>query len=111
MPNTISVEEAEHDLRRILASLSEGERLTVVDETGTPLGTMSPAANRETSSDADQREELDAWMEEMEELARQIDEEWIGEKSALEQLQEDRSRLDPKTGSQNGPDSPSSTSR
>lgn len=69
MPKTISIEEAERDLRRVLESLSEGECVTVVDETGAPLGKMNPAANRETLS-TDQREELDAWMEEMQELAQ-----------------------------------------
>ena len=41
MPETISVEEAERDLRHVLESLSEGERVTAVDETGAPLGNVT----------------------------------------------------------------------
>lgn len=91
MPNTISVEEAEHDLRRILASLSEGERLTVVDETGTPLGEVT-TVSQEKSPPQDHRE---AFMDRWSELTEKIGDAWDGEKSAVDQLREDRSRLDP----------------
>lgn len=90
MPTTISVEEVERDLRHVLESLSEGERVTVVDDTGAPLGEVRRVPS-DTSLSRDEREEfMDRW----EELAQQIGEAWDGETSAVEQLQEDRSRLD-----------------
>jgi len=90
MPKTISVEEAERDLRHVLESLSEGERVTVVDETGAPLGEVMGTPNDLSPS----RDEREAFMDRWEELSEQIGEAWDGEKSAVEQLQEDRSRLD-----------------
>lgn len=91
MPKTISVEVAERDLRHVLESLSEGERVTVVDETGAPLGNVT-GVSREASMSRDERE---AFMDRWENLAQRIGDAWDGEKSAVEQLREDRSRLDP----------------
>ena len=91
MPKTISVEVAERDLRHVLESLSEGERVTVVDETGAPLGNVT-GVSREASMSRDERE---VFMDRWENLAQRIGDAWDGEKSAVEQLREDRSRLDP----------------
>lgn len=91
MPRTISVEEAERDLRQILESLSEGERVTVVDEAGAPLGDVAATVREDPRT----RDEREAFMDRWEELAQRIGEAWDGEKSAVEQLREDRSRLDP----------------
>ena len=91
MSRTVTVEEAERDLRHILESLSPGDRITVVDETGVPLGEVTGTANSPSRS----REEREAVMDQWNELAQQIGEAWDDEKSAVEQLQEDRSRLDP----------------
>lgn len=90
MSTTISVEEAKRELRHILESLSEGERITVVDETGTPLGEVMGTPHDTSLS----REEREAFMDRWEELSQQIGDAWTGEMSAVEQLQEDRSRLD-----------------
>ena len=96
IPKTISVEVAERDLRHVPELLSEGERVTVVDETGAPLGNVT-GVSREASMSRDEREafEREAFMDRWENLAQRIGDAWDGEKSAVEQLREDRSRLDP----------------
>lgn len=98
MPKTVSIDEAERNLRELLSSLADDERITIVDEAGVPLGEVSASSEK---SKSEKRQELDGWMEQMKDHARQIDEGWIGDKSALDQLEEDRNRLEEPPGDEN----------
>lgn len=110
MPKTISIDDAERNLRAVLESLPENEPITVVDETGAPVAQISAPGNGAQNSKAQRKTELKAWIEEMKDVAERIDEAWIGEKSALEQLEEDRSRLDGPIGVPDDTDATNSSS-
>jgi hypothetical protein len=97
MPRTVPIDEAQRNLRDLLSSLAEDERITIVDEAGVPMGEVSASTEKEKEGG-----ELDVWMKEMKEHARRIDEGWIGDKSALQQLREDRSRLEESPDDENG---------
>lgn len=95
MPKTVSIDEAERNLRALLSSLSEEECITIVDEAGVPLGEV-----RRTVVDEESKEERrEIFMDRWEELAQEIGEAWDGKRSAVEQLRRDRSRLDPNVDS------------
>lgn len=85
METTLTVAEAERDLHGVLRALRPGETVTLVDETGTSVGRLSSA----TKDEADMGHEesfQDAW----DRLAEDVSASWQGEKSALEELQDQR---------------------
>jgi antitoxin (DNA-binding transcriptional repressor) of toxin-antitoxin stability system len=90
MPKTVSIDEAERNLRELLSSLTEGERITIVDEAGVPLGEVCTVSEKRPE-EAPGEEFMDRW----DELTRQIGEAWDGKRSAVEQLRKDRNRLAP----------------
>jgi hypothetical protein len=100
MPKTVSIDEAEGNLRELLSSLADDERVTIVDEAGVPLGEV----RRTVSGEGEEVEEGEDFMERWEQLAQEIDEEWDGKRSAVEQLRRDRSRLDPDVHSDSSSD-------
>ena len=91
---TVTVEQAERNLRSILNALSEDELITVVDKAGTPVAQISASENRLDPEVKDRKRALKKWTDSMREFAQSVQDEWDGEKSLLEQLDEDRSRMD-----------------
>lgn len=83
MPRTIPIEEAERDLRGVLQALRPGETATLVDEAGASVGRLSAAS--ESVSGAEESLQ-DAW----DRLAEDVSASWQSEKSALEELQDQR---------------------
>ncbi len=83
MPRTIPLKEAERDLRGALRALRPGETVTLVDEAGASVGRLSAAGK-----DRGEVEESlqDAW----DRLAEDVSASWQGDKSALEELQDQR---------------------
>ena len=67
MPKTISIDEAERNLRELLSSLADDERITIVDEAGVPLGEVRRTISGEGA------EEGEDFMERWEQLAQEID--------------------------------------
>jgi hypothetical protein len=89
MSKTVPIDEAERNLHDLLSSMGEEERITIVDEAGVPLGEVSSSSE---TPEEDKRRELNSWIGEMKKYAHRIDEGWMGDKSALDQLEEDRNR-------------------
>ena len=90
MPDKVSIEEAEHNLRQLLSSLSEDERVTIIDEAGVPLGEVSAPKGPLQDSPSGDEPLLKRW----ESVAQRIGRAWDGQRSAVEQLRQDRRRLD-----------------
>jgi hypothetical protein len=83
--NTLPIETAERDLRRLLEGLNLGDTVTLIGSEGVPqalLVSLRPAA-RETATESDWEARWDA-------LAQQVSEAWRSEKSAVEILTEMR---------------------
>jgi hypothetical protein len=83
--NTLPIETAERDLRRLLEELDLGDTVTLIGSEGAPqalLVSLRPAP-REAPAQSDWEARWDA-------LAQQVSEAWKSEKSAVELLSEMR---------------------
>jgi len=83
--NTLPIETAERDLRRLLEELNLGDTVTLIGPEGVPqalLVSLRPAP-REAAAESDWEARWDA-------LAQQVSEAWQSEKSAVELLSEMR---------------------
>ena len=85
MSTTLPFAEAERDLRGALQALRPGEVITLVDETGASVGKLSAAEER--SADWQPRHD---WTRAMDQLAEEVSALCQGEKSALEELRDQR---------------------
>jgi len=85
MSDTVLLDVAAQDLKGLLAELALGETVTLADADGKPLAllvSLNPELQRSVP-DPD-------WIKKCDALAKEIDEAWQGEKSALEELAEMR---------------------
>ncbi|MGH9939047.1 MAG: hypothetical protein ACREAM_22640 [Blastocatellia bacterium] len=85
MSDTVLLDVAAQDLKGLLAELALGETVTLADADGRPLAllvSLNPDLPKSTP-DPD-------WIRKWDALAKEIDEAWQGEKSALEELAEMR---------------------
>lgn len=93
MPKTISIEEAERNLRGLLQSLDWGEAVTVTGEDGAPVAQIRSIREREKLDETPEEKDWEPhheWTRAMEELAQEVDRLWDGKKSALEELRDER---------------------
>ena len=83
--NTLPIETAERDLRRLLEELDLGDTVTLIGSEGAPQALLVSlrSALREAPAESDWEARWDA-------LAQQVSEAWQSEKSAVELLSEMR---------------------
>ena len=83
--NTLPIETAERDLRRLLEELDLGDTVTLIGAEGVPQALLVSLRSglRETPAESDWEARWDA-------LAEQVSEAWQSEKSAVELLSEMR---------------------
>jgi len=90
MLNQVLLETAERNLKGLLAELSLGETVTLADEEGTPLALLVSLKSEAAPTQPVPEQSISEWRAQMESLAKEVDAAWIGEKSALEELEEMR---------------------
>ncbi|NIV36742.1 MAG: hypothetical protein GWN58_47095 [Anaerolineae bacterium] len=83
--NTLPIETAERDLRRLLEELDLGDTVTLIGSEGVPQALLISLRSRlrETPAESDWEARWDA-------LAKQVSEAWQSEKGAVELLSEMR---------------------
>ena len=83
--NTLPIETAERDLRRLLEELDLGDTVTLIGSEGVPQALLVSLRSglRETPAESDWEARWDA-------LAKQVSEAWQSAKSAVELLSEMR---------------------
>ncbi len=94
MPETISISEAERDLRGLLQSLRRDASITVVDEDGAPMATLIRAKAEAEKEANEAAMSVDEWQAAWDHLAEEVSAKWKGDKSGLDELRESRERLD-----------------
>lgn len=85
MSDTILLDVAAQDLKGLLAELALGETVTLADTDGKPLALLV-SLNPDLPKSAPDPD----WIRKWDALAKEVDEAWQGEKSALEELAEMR---------------------
>lgn len=90
MLNQVLIETAERNLKGLLAELSLGETVTLADSEGTPLALLVSLKSEAALTQPILEQTISEWRAQMESLAKEVDTAWLGEKSALEELEEMR---------------------
>jgi hypothetical protein len=90
MLNQVLLETAEQNLKGLLAEMSLGETVTLADEAGTPLALLVSLKSDAVATQPSLEQSISEWRAQMESLAKEVDEAWLGEKGALEELAEMR---------------------